>query len=310
MVALRKPMLSSAGRRALRRNLEGYLFVSPVVLGLLIWTLIPFATAFYLSVTNYDLFSPPAFIGIKNYQRLLDDPLFWQSIKVTFSFALLFLPLSIIVGLAMAVLLNQNVRGIGLIRTAFYIPSIVPTVATAVLWIWILNPSYGLLNDVLSALHLPTGLWLEDPASAIPSLVLMGLWGVGGGMVVFLAGLQGVPEEYYEAAKIDGAGAPAQFWHVTLPLISPTLFFQIILGLIASLQYFTQAFVLGGTTGGLGEPVNATLFVTLYIWTVAFNYSQMGYACAISAVLFVLILLLTLLLFGTQRFWVFYGDRS
>ena len=146
----------------------------------------------------------------------------------------------------MALLLNQKVRGIGLLRTAFYIPSIVPLVATAVLWIWILNPDYGLLNDALRALHLPTGLWLADPGSALPSLVLMGLWGVGGGMIVFLAGLQGVSEEYYEAAKIDGASALAQFRHVTLPLLSPTLFYQIVLGLIASLQYFTQAFILGG----------------------------------------------------------------
>jgi multiple sugar transport system permease protein len=230
--------------------------------------------------------------------------------KVTLSFTLLFLPSSICVGLALALLLNQKVRGIGLLRTAFYIPSIVPIVATAVLWIWIFNPDYGLLNDMLRSLHLPTGLWLADPASAVPSLVLIGLWGAGGGMIVLLAGLQGVPEEYYEAAKIDGAGAVQQFRHVTLPLLSPTLFYLIILGLIASLQYFTQAFILGGSTGGVGEPLNSTLFVTLYIWQVAFTYSQLGYACAMSVVLFVLILLITLALFATQRFWVFYGDRS
>lgn len=308
-MALQQSPPAGAGWRTLRRNLEGYLFVLPVVLGLLTWTLIPFATAFYISFTKYDLFTPPAWHGIKNYQHLLSDPLFWQGMKVTLTFTLLFLPTSICLGLAMALLLNQQVRGIGLLRTAFYIPSIVPIVATIVLWIWILNPDYGMLNDALRALHLPTGLWLADPASAVPSLVLIGLWGVGGGMVVFLAGLQGIPEEYYEAAEIDGASRLARFRHVTLPLLSPTLFFQIILALIASLQYFTQAFVLGGSAGNLGEPVNSTLFITLYIWQVAFNYTQMGYACAMSVVLFVLILLLTLLLFGTQRFWVFYGDR-
>ncbi len=303
---------SEAGRRALKRNLEGYLFVSPVVLGLLCWTLVPFATAFYFSFTRYDLLSSPTWHGVRNYVHMWNDPLFWQGVKVTLSFTAMFLPTSIVLGLAMAMLLNQKVRGIGFLRTAFYIPSIVPLVATAVLWIWILNPDVGLLNDALRALHLPTGLWLVDPGSALPSLVLMGLWGVGGGMIVFLAGLQGVPEEYYEAAKIDGASTPAQFRHVTLPLISPTIFYQIILGLIVSLQYFAQAFILGNSntaTGGLGEPLNSTLFLTVYIYQVAFGNQQMGYACAMSVTLFAIILLITLILFGTQRFWVFYGDR-
>lgn len=296
-------------RRALKRNVEGWLFVSPVVLGLLCWTLIPFLAAFYLSLTRYDLLSPPTWHGIKNYTHLWNDPLFWQGVKVTLTFTAMFLPLSIICGLAMAMLLNQKVRGIGFLRTVFYIPSIVPIVATTVLWIWILNPDNGLFNTALRSLHLPTGLWLTDPASVLPSLVLIGLWGVGGGMIVFLAGLQGVPEEFYEAAKIDGASTIAQFRHVTLPLISPTLFYQIILGLIVSLQYFTQAFILGGVAGGMGGPLNATLFLPLYIYEVAFNYQQMGYACAMSVVLFAIILFITIVLFGTQRFWVYYGDR-
>jgi len=303
---------AGARRRALRRNLEGWMFVSPVVLGLLCWTLIPFVAAFYFSFTNYDLLSSPVFRGLRNYSRLFGDPLFWQSVRVTLGFTALFLPLSMGIGLGMALLLNQRVRGIGLLRTAFYIPSIVPLVATAVLWIWILNPTGGLLNTALQWLHLPTGLWLTDPGSAMPSLVLLGLWSVGGGMIVFLAGLQGVPEEYYEAAKIDGASTISQFWHVTLPLLSPTLFYLLILGLIASMQYFTQAFVLGGTStngGGLGSPANSTLFLAVYIYQIAFGYYQMGYACALSVVLFAMILVLTLILFGTQRFWVFYGDR-
>lgn len=301
---------ASARRRVLWRNIEGWLFVSPVVLGLLLWTLAPFVTAFYFSLTKYDLVSPPIFHGLRNYSHLLSDPLFWQSVKVTLSFTVIFLPLSMCIGLGMALLLNQKVRGIGLLRTAFYIPSIVPLVATAVLWIWILNPNGGLLNNALATAHLPSGLWLTDPGSALPSLVLIGLWSVGGGMIVYLAGLQGVPEEYYEAAKLDGASTVRQFWHVTLPIISPTLFYQLVLGLIASMQYFTQAFVLGGATGGgLGEPSNSTLFLTIYIYQVAFNYYQMGYACALSVALFVMILALTLVLFGTQRFWVFNGDR-
>jgi multiple sugar transport system permease protein len=287
------------------------LFVSPVVLGLLCWTLTPFLAAFYFSFTNYDLLSTPVFRGLRNYGRLLGDPLFWQSVKVTLTFTVLFLPLSMIIGLGMALLLNQRVRGIALLRTTFYIPSIVPLVAVAVLWIWILNPTGGLLNTALAALHLPTGLWLTDPGSALPSLVVIGLWSVGGGMIVFLAGLQGVPEEYYEAAKIDGASTVRQFWHVTLPMITPTLFYQLILGLIASMQYFTQAFVIGGTSssGALGDPANSTLFMAIYVYQIAFGYYQMGYACALSVVLFAMILVLTLVLFGSQRFWVFYGDR-
>jgi multiple sugar transport system permease protein len=308
-LALVTSSTASASRRALRRNLEGWLFVSPVVLGLLCWTLTPFVSAFYFSFTRYDLLSTPIVIGLRNYSRLLGDPLFWQSVKVTLSFTAMFLPLSMGVGLGMALLLNQKVRGIGLLRTTFYIPSIVPLVATAVLWIWILNPNGGLLNNALATLHLPKGLWLTDPGSALPSLVLIGLWSVGGGMIVYLAGLQGIPEEYYEAAKVDGASTTSQFWHVTLPLLSPTLFYQLILGFIASMQYFTQAFVLGGTSGGLGEPANSTLFLTLYIYQIAFSYYQMGYACALSVVLFAMILVLTLVLFGSQRFWVFYGDR-
>jgi multiple sugar transport system permease protein len=312
VLALQMSLTAGARRRARWRNIEGWLFVLPVVLGLLTWTLIPFVTAFYFSLTRYDMLSTPIFIGLKNYNHLWHDALFWQSVKVTLSFAAMFLPLSMIIGLGMAILLNQNVRGIGLLRTAFYIPSIVPLVATSVLWIWLLNPQDGLVNLALKDLHLPTGLWLTDPGSALPSLVLISLWSVGGGMIVYLAGLQGVPEEYYEAAKIDGAGALSQFRHITLPIISPTLFYQLVLGLIASMQYFTQAFVLGGTNvnnGGMGEPLNSTLFQTIYIYQIAFNYYQMGYACALSVALFVMILALTLIVFGTQRFWVFYGDR-
>src|SRR5205823_4849258 len=154
------------------------------------------------------------------------------------------LPLSMVGGLALALLLNQKLKGIGLFRTAFYVPSIVPAVATALLWAWLLNPQFGLVNRILAALHLPQGTWLSEPNTALPSLMIMGFWGLGGGMVIYLAGLQGVPEEYYEAAKIDGAGQFAQFWHVTIPMISPSLFYQLVLGLIGTLQYFTQAFVL------------------------------------------------------------------
>ncbi len=295
-----------ARRRALRRNLEGYLFVSPVILGLLLWTLGPALSALYLSFTKYDLLSAPVFRGLRNYGRLFGDPLFWQSLRVTVTYTALAVPLSMVGGLAIALLLNQKLRGIVLIRTAFYIPSVVPLVATAVLWAWMFDPQFGLINSVLAALHLPQGTWLTDPATALPSLVIMGVWGLGGGMIIYLAGLQGIPEEYYEAAKIDGAGPRGQFVHITLPMLSPTLFYQLVLGLIFSLQYFTQAFILSNAAA-LGSPQNSILFITLNIYQVAFSWTQMGYACAMAIVLFVLIIALTLVLFGTARWWVYYG---
>ena len=307
---------ASARRRALRRNIEGYLFVSPVILGLLFWTLGPAISALYLSLTRYDLLSPPVFRGLRNYQRLLQDPLFWQSARVTLTYTAIALPLSLAGGLALALLLNQKLRGIALFRTAFYVPSIVPIVASTVLWLWLLDPQFGLVNAGLAALRLPQGLWFSDPSTALPSLVLIGLWGVGGGMVVYLAGLQGISEQYYEAAKIDGAGPLSQFRHVTLPLLSPTLFYQLVLGIITSLQYFTQAFIAGaasassGTGATIGAPLNSTLFITLYIYQAAFSWTQMGYAAAMAWVLFIAILLLTLLVFGTARLWVFYGSEE
>jgi len=305
---------STARRRAWRRDLEGYLFISPVVLGLLIWTLGPVLTAFYLSLTKYDLLTAPIFRGLRNYQRLLSDALFVQSLKVTLTFTVIMLPLGIALGLALALLLNQKLKGVALFRTAFYLPAVAPPVATALLWAWLFGPRFGFLNEALTWLHLPTGTWLTEPNTALPSLMIMGLWGVGGGMVIYLAGLQGVPEDYYEAAKIDGAGPISQFRNVTLPMISPTLFFQLVLGLIGTAGYFTQAYVLtsgSGVSAALGSPQNSTLFLTLEIYQVAFDWTQMGYACAMAIVMFALVLLLTLIVFATAPLWVYYagGDR-
>jgi multiple sugar transport system permease protein len=294
----------SRWRKSWRRNLEGYLFVSPAILGLLLWSLGPTVSAFYLSLTRYDLFSAPAWSGLDNYLRLSQDPQFWQAMRVTFTYTLLAVPLEMAGGLALALLLNGGIRGVALFRTAFYLPSVVPLVVTTTLWVWLLDPQFGLVNAALAALHLPQGLWFSDPSTALPSLVLVGLWQVGGPMLIYLAGLQSIPEQYHEAAQLDGAGTLALWWHVTLPLLTPTLFYTLILGLINSLQHFTGAYI---ASGGLpGAPLNSLLFLAVYIYQAAFDWMQMGYASAMAWVLFVILLALTLMVFRTARLWVFY----
>jgi multiple sugar transport system permease protein len=305
--AVRRFGLSARQRRHLLTNIEGYLFVLPVVLGLLIWTLGPFVASFFLSLTSYDLLGSPQFIGLQNYQNLLfHDPLFWISLKVTIIYSLVAVPAGLVGSLLVALLLNAKVRGLAFFRTSFYMPSIVPAIASAVLWGWLLNPDWGLINVALHALHLPTSRWLASPHTALMSLVLMSLWGVGGPMVIYLAGLQGIPGHLYEAASIDGANRLQRFWHVTVPMLSPTIFFNLIMGIIGSLQYFTQAFVL--TAGG---PDNSTEFYVLNLYQKAFQWLKMGYASAMAWILFLLILLLTLLVFRSSAIWVFYegGER-
>lgn len=299
--------LSPRQRRRVRANLEGWLFVLPVVLGLLIWTLGPVLASLYLSFTAYDLLSPPRFIGLLNYRNLIfNDNLFWLSLRVTLTYAVVAVPLGLIGSLALALLLNAKVLGQGAFRSCFYMPSIVPAVASAVLWGWLLNPDWGLVNAALRAAGLPTSRWLASPDSALMSLVVMSLWGLGGGMIIYLAGLQNIPSQLYEAASIDGANQVQRFWHVTLPMLSPTLFFNLVIGLIGSLQYFTQAFVL--TQGG---PEYATEFYGLNLYQKAFQWLKMGYAASMAWVLFLMIIALTLLIFRSSTLWVYYegGER-
>lgn len=298
--------LPARHRRALLRNLEGWLFVLPVVLGLLIWTLGPVLASIYLSFTRYDLLTPPKFIGALNFSNLfLHDSLFWLSLKVTLTYAVIAVPLGLIGSLLLAMLLNTRVKALSLFRTTFYMPSIVPFVASAVLWGWLLNPDWGLVNVILKSVGLPTSRWLASPHSALMSLVVMSLWGLGGPMIIFLAGLQGVPEHLYEAASIDGANALRRFWHVTVPMLSPTVFFNLVLGMIGALQYFTQAFVL--TAGG---PEYATEFYGLNLYQKAFQWFEMGYAAAMAWVLFILIIALTLLVFKSSAAWVYYEGQE
>ncbi len=286
-----------------RRTLTGYIFISPFILGFLIWVLIPAMTALWLVFHDWNLVSSPTYSGLDNIVRLGGDKLFWQALKVTTIYTLASVPLGLVLSFIMALLINQKVRGIALFRTIYYLPSIVPAVASAVLWTWIFNTEFGLLNVVLRYVGLPKVHWLEEPEWALPALILMSLWSVGAAMIIFLAGLQGIPEGLYEAAKIDGADRLAQLRHITIPLMSPTIFFNLVIGVINSFQVFTAAILI--TDGG---PQNATLFFVLYLYRVSFRFLEMGYAATLSWVLFFILMVLTWLMFKTVGQQVHYQE--
>jgi multiple sugar transport system permease protein len=269
-------------------------------------TVYPVLSSLYYSFCSYSGLKPPRWAGTANYTHLLQDKLLVQSIINTAYYAALSVPIGIVVAFLLALLLNQKVKGLALFRTLFYVPSIVPMVASSVLWLWILNPQYGLLNTVLSWFHIPGPGWMSDPNWSKPALILMSAWGVGPMMIIFLAGLQDVPKELMEAAEIDGASAMHRVKHITLPFMSPYIFFSLVMGVIGSFQYFTQAYVM---TGGTGAPANSTLFFAMYLFQNAFHYFKMGYACAMAWVLFVLILGATLVIFKSSAKHVYYGER-
>jgi len=288
-----------------RDTVNGYLFIGPVVLGLIVFVIGPMIASFYISFTDYPLLRSPKFVGIDNFvQMFTKDELFWRSLKVTVTFAVMQLPLGMTGSLLVAILLNQKVKGIPFFRTCFYMPAIVPAIASAVLWAWLLNPDWGLVNAILKALHLPTSRFLAEPETALPSLVLMSLWGIGGGMVIYLAGLQAIPESLYEAAKIDGANSWQLFWKITLPLLTSTIFFNLVMGLIGTFQYFAPAFIL--TNGG---PMFATYFYNLMLYERAFRWLKMGYASAMAWFLLIIVLILTLLVFRSSSMWVYYESE-
>jgi multiple sugar transport system permease protein len=291
-----------------KEYLVGYLFVSPWLIGFLAFTLWPFLQSIYLSFTRYNIVSPAKWVGGANYRMLLtQDPLFWHSAWVTVRFAIIFVPLGIVVGVGLALLLNIDVKGIAVFRTIFYLPSIVPTVATSVLFIWILNPNLGLINKVLELLGIVEvgkgPAWLKTAPWAAHSLVLMALWGVGGSMVIYLAGLKDIPQYLYEAATIDGANALRKMRHITLPMMTPVIFFNLIMGIIGAFQYFTQAYVMTPN----GGPEESTYFYSLYLYNRAWKYLDMGYASAMAWMLFLIIVITTGIVFRTQKRWVHYG---
>lgn len=292
-------------RLARRENVEGLLFASPWIIGFLLFTLGPMLAAAAISLSDWNLLTRPRFVGLANFRQLFtSDSLFWQSLKVTTIYAVAAVLLGVAFGLFLALLLNAPIRGLRWYRTAYYMPSVLSGVAVALLWSWLFSPDLGLLNYALQKVGVHGPDWLGQPQWALPALVIMSLWGVGSGAIIYLAGLQGIPTELYEAAQMDGAGALNRFWSVTLPLMTPVLFFQVVVGIIGALQTFTQAYVM--TSGG---PNNATLFFVLYLYQNAFQYFRMGYAAALAWVLFAYILVLTIIVFRSSRFWVYYEGQ-
>ncbi|MEV0195670.1 sugar ABC transporter permease [Nonomuraea sp. NPDC050691] len=279
----------------------GVLMALPAILGFVIFTVGPMIASFFFSLTDWQVGGRPSFVGLDNYTALAGDELFWKSLSATTYYTLGAVPLTLIVSFAVAMLLNQKVRGLPLWRTIFYLPTLVQAIANVVLWIWIFNPDFGLLNSLLRQAGLPTSQWVYSEEMAVPSLIIMSTWGFGNTMVIFLAGLQGVPRHLYEAVSIDGGGPWRRFWHVTLPMMTPTIFYNLVVGVVGTFQVFTQAYVM--TEGG---PNQATLFYVYYIFRKAFTESEMGYASALAWVLFMIIMVVTFLMFRNARRWVYY----
>jgi multiple sugar transport system permease protein len=297
------PPVRRRGSSGLARSQRrwGYVFAAPAVLGFAVFTLGPMIASLVISLTDWRIGGTPRFIGLDNYGRMLDDPLFSASLKATGFFAVLAVPAALVTAFLAALLLNQVKRFRSFFRTVFYLPVLVPPVASAVLWLWMFNPDLGLLNTVLKALGLPTSAWLSGDNTVMPSLALMAAWSFGNTALIFLAGLQGVSQQLYEAAAVDGAGPLRRMWTITIPSISPIILFNLITGTIAALQVFDQAYVMTG-----GGPNNRTLFYVFYLYNKAFTEGQLGYAGALAWFLFLVVLVLTVLIFRAARRWVYY----
>ncbi len=296
---------STAPRRRLsqraREEIAGYLFISPWIVGFLIFT--AGAMLFSLGLVFYktDLLTGFNFYGLRNLTKMVSDPLYHKSLTVTSYYAFAVVPLSLVIGLVIALGLNQGLPAQGLWRTLYYLPSVTSGIAVAMLWIWIFYPDAGLLNQALRMVGIEGPRWLYSEEWAVPAFIIMGAWGAGGNMLLYLAGLQGIPSQLYEAARIDGANSWRAFWAITIPMLSPTIFFNLIMGIIGSFQVFTQALVM--TDGG---PNNATLTIMLYLYRKGFEQFQFGYASAIAWSLFAIVMVLTLLVFRGSALWVYY----
>ncbi|MFL6074380.1 MAG: carbohydrate ABC transporter permease [Mycobacteriales bacterium] len=297
-------------RPSARRSeaLAGYAFLSPWLVGLLGITALPALYSLYLTFTDYDLLTAPHWVGLANYRRMFGhDPQYWHAVKVTLVFGLVSVPLKLGAALAVALLLNRDRRGVGLFRALFYVPSLLGgSVALAIVWQAMFGRQ-GAVNDLLHAVGLHGRPWVNDPSTALGTIVLLSVWQFGAPMVIFLAGLKQIPAQLYEAAAIDGAGRLRQFWHVTIPMLSPVLFFNLVLDTINGFQGFTSAFVVSNGTGG---PTDSTLLYTIYLYLRGFRDLQMGYATAMAWVFLLGMGLVTAVLFWTSRRWVFYADEG
>lgn len=288
-----------------RQNRYGYGFIMLWLIGLFVFTLIPMLFSLFLSFCKWDIvtgLSTIKFIGLENFQKIFDDSKFYKALEVTFKFCLISIPFYQIASLLVAMLLNMRIKFMRTFRLIFFLPSIIPTIASSMIWTQILGKD-GLINQGLALIGIQGPAWLNTPSTALYGLILMGVWGIGNTIIIYLSGLQGVGEELYEASSIDGANSFQRFFKITLPMISPTIFFNVVLAVISSFQYFTQAFVM--TEGG---PLNSTLFYNLYLYTKAYKELKMGYAAALAWIMFIIILFFTLLVIKSSSFWVYYQN--
>ncbi|MEZ4709132.1 MAG: sugar ABC transporter permease [Caldilineaceae bacterium] len=287
------------------RGWVGLVFVAPWLLAFILFEAIPIGSAFYHSFTNWAATGKTAqFLGIDNYtEAVTRDPLFWKSVSNTLYFIGFSVPLGIVAAFGLALMLNAQIRGTTFYRTVYYLPSVVPTVAAVIVWVFIFETRRGILNFGLELLGLPAIRWLSDPDWAMWALIIMSLWSIGGAMVIFLAGLQGIPQELYEAAEVDGATLRQRLLRITVPLMTPVIFFNLVMNLVGAFQAFNNAFIMTG-----GGPNNATLLYMLHLYTNAFNYFRMGYASALAVLLFVVVFGLTLFVYRTSDRWVYYGN--
>ncbi|MEN6478949.1 MAG: sugar ABC transporter permease [Anaerolineales bacterium] len=304
-------VVTSRGQRARRLHVEtlkvlkGVSFISPWIIGFIAFTIYPLLASLYYSFTDFSLFGSPRLIGLANYSHLFADPKFTKSMANTVVFLLAIVPASIIVALLLAILVNNDIRGNAIYRTVIYMPSVVPAVAAAMVWMWILNPQWGLLNAGLRIIGVQGPPWLSSPRWTKPSLLLITLWTIGSDMILYLAGLQDIPIDYYEAASLDGASALQKVFRITIPLITPIMFFHLINAFIWAFNYFTTPYII---SGGTGQPADSLLFYSLYLYQNAFSYLKMGYASAMAWLLFVLVLICTVVILKTSKGWVHYGD--
>jgi multiple sugar transport system permease protein len=293
-------------RPAVREAIEGYIGISPWLIGFLVFTLGPMLASFYFGFTNWRITTEPKWVGLDNYiEMFTSDRDFYQALRVTFTYVMLALPLNLIVGLALSLLLNHKLPGMSIFRTIFYLPVVLSGVAVALMWMWLLNPDYGVVNSMLAGIGIQGPKWFFDSDTALLSIVLMNLWRVGGSAIIYLAGLQNIPPHLYEAADMDGAGVWSKLWNVTIPMLTPTLFFQLVMEAIDAFQVFTAAYII--TDGG---PARSTLFYMLYMFRTAFTDFEMGYASALAWVLGIIIMIFTALVFKSSPLWVYYESEA
>jgi len=286
-----------------REALEGYLFILPWFIGFLVFTAGPLLSSFYLSFTEWGFVDTPVWVGFDNYRQIPDDPIFEIALRNTVTFTVATVPLIMVVSLCLALLMSRDLHGMHVFRTIFYIPAVIGGVAMALIWSWVFNPDYGILNYILDQLGLGTPNWLGSQEWAMRAVILLSVWNVGFPMIVFIAGLENIPKDLYEAATLDGAGRWQKLRSITLPLLSPTIFFVLVTSIISSFQIFDVVYVISGGDGG---PLRSTLVYLLYYYQTAFSYFDVGYASALIWVFFVALLALTLIVFTTQRLWVYY----